>query len=113
MGHLTLHVVAIEATDEAHDLAFKVETFDSGAATVELRQATHNAASWAALAADVGRAIAMLNLEPDDPAPIKAGGSGPEFVTAVQAGLLADDGRPCLNDHDPQCDWPRCNCRQT
>lgn len=59
----TLHVVAIEATDEANELVFKVETFDSGTATIDLKQTTHSAASWAALAADVGRAIAMLSLE--------------------------------------------------
>lgn len=34
-----------------------------------------------------------------------------EFKTAKQAGLLAGDGQPCNNDHDPDCRWPECNCR--
>lgn len=36
-----------------------------------------------------------------------------EFKTAKQAGLVAGDGRPCPNNHDPDCRWPDCNCRQT
>jgi hypothetical protein len=36
----------------------------------------------------------------------------PEFKTASQAGLVAGDGQPCPNDHDPDCRWPNCNCRR-
>lgn len=35
----------------------------------------------------------------------------PIFQTALQAGLMAGDGKPCHNDHDPDCRWPQCNCR--
>jgi hypothetical protein len=37
----------------------------------------------------------------------------PAFKTAKQAGLVAGDGQPCPNDHDPDCRWPNCNCRRT
>ncbi len=33
------------------------------------------------------------------------------FQTALQAGAIAGDGKPCPNDHDPDCRWPQCNCR--
>lgn len=36
-----------------------------------------------------------------------------EFKTAKQAGIVAGDGQPCPNDHDPDCRWPNCNCRRT
>ena len=35
-----------------------------------------------------------------------------EFKTAKQQGLMAGDGKPCLNDHDPDCRWPKCHCRR-
>ena len=34
------------------------------------------------------------------------------FRTAKQQGLVAGDGEPCWNDHDPDCRWPDCNCRR-
>lgn len=37
---------------------------------------------------------------------------GYEFKTAKQQGLVAGDGQPCPNDHDPDCRWPQCNCRR-
>lgn len=35
-----------------------------------------------------------------------------EFTTAAQKGLIAGDGKACPNDHDPDCRFPQCNCRQ-
>lgn len=32
--------------------------------------------------------------------------------TAKEKGLIAGDGKPCPNNHDPDCRWPQCNCRQ-
>lgn len=33
------------------------------------------------------------------------------FTTPAQRGELAGDGKPCNNDHDPDCRWPDCLCR--
>ena len=35
-----------------------------------------------------------------------------DFKTAKQQGVVAGDGLPCPNDHDPDCGWPNCNCRR-
>ena len=32
--------------------------------------------------------------------------------TALEKGLIAGDCRPCPNDHDPDCRWPQCVCRE-
>lgn len=32
--------------------------------------------------------------------------------TPLQRGEMAGDGKPCPNNHDPDCRWPQCNCRQ-
>ena len=32
------------------------------------------------------------------------------FQTAKAAGIIAGDGLPCPNDHDPDCRWPDCLC---
>lgn len=34
------------------------------------------------------------------------------LFTPKKRGDLAGDGKPCPNDHDPECRWPQCNCRQ-
>lgn len=34
-----------------------------------------------------------------------------EPFTAKEKGVIAGDGQPCLNDHDPYCGWPNCLCR--
>ena len=34
-----------------------------------------------------------------------------EPFTAKAKGLIAGDGQPCPNDHDPDCRWPQCLCR--
>lgn len=34
------------------------------------------------------------------------------FTTPYRRGEIAGDGKPCPNDHDPDCRWPQCNCRQ-
>jgi hypothetical protein len=34
-----------------------------------------------------------------------------DFKSAKQAGIVAGDGKPCPNDHDPDCRWPNCRCR--
>lgn len=33
------------------------------------------------------------------------------FTTPAQRGEIAGDGKPCNNNHDPDCRWPDCNCR--
>lgn len=33
------------------------------------------------------------------------------FTTPYQRGQMAGDGKPCNNDHDPDCRWPDCICR--
>lgn len=33
------------------------------------------------------------------------------FTTPYQRGEMAGDGKPCNNDHDPDCRWPDCICR--
>ncbi len=60
---MKLHITSIEAVDEADDLAFTVQTFDSHTASIELKQTVHNVESWRELAADVEKALLMLNLE--------------------------------------------------
>ena len=32
--------------------------------------------------------------------------------TAKEKGRLAGDGAACPNDHDPDCRWPQCMCRE-
>lgn len=32
--------------------------------------------------------------------------------TCKQKGVIAGDGRPCPNDHDPDCRRPQCRCRE-
>lgn len=39
------------------------------------------------------------------------GGDVALFTTPAQRGELAGDGKPCNNDHDPDCRWPDCLCR--
>ena len=34
------------------------------------------------------------------------------LFTPAQRKELAGDGMPCLNNHDPDCRWPKCNCRE-
>jgi hypothetical protein len=34
------------------------------------------------------------------------------FTTPSQRGEIAGDGKPCNNDHDPDCRWPDCRCRE-
>lgn len=34
------------------------------------------------------------------------------FTTPAQRGEIAGDGKPCNNDHDPDCRWPGCRCRE-
>lgn len=34
------------------------------------------------------------------------------FTTPAQRGEIAGDGNPCNNDHDPDCRWPDCRCRE-
>jgi hypothetical protein len=34
-----------------------------------------------------------------------------EAFTAKAKGVIAGDGQPCPNDHDPHCAWPDCLCR--
>jgi hypothetical protein len=45
--------------------------------------------------------------------PIYTAGVNPcaEPFTAKAKGVVAGDGKPCPNDHDPECGWPDCNCR--
>lgn len=33
------------------------------------------------------------------------------LTTPMQRGELAGDGKPCPNNHDPDCRWPTCKCR--
>lgn len=65
-----LYITSIEGVDKADDLLFRVEMFDSEAATVELKQTTHNAESWRDLADAVAKALDMMRLDkPTDPLP--------------------------------------------
>ena len=64
-----LHVVAVEATDDANDLLFTVKCFDSESAEVDLKQTVHNTASWAELSAGVALAIEMLKLDANSKTP--------------------------------------------
>lgn len=34
------------------------------------------------------------------------------FTTPSQRGEIAGDGKPCNNEHDPDCRWPDCRCRE-
>lgn len=62
MTTTTLHITAIEACDDQGDLLFAVKMFDSGAVEIDLKQTCHNASSWQELAAEVARAIKMMDL---------------------------------------------------
>ncbi len=49
------------------ELLFSVKTFDSGCATVELKQTLHNRESWDEIAQKIGEAIGMLSLGEEKP----------------------------------------------
>lgn len=64
-----IYPTAVEAVDAADTLLFTVEMYDEHCATVDIKQTTHDLASWEALARDVTVALGMLGLTSQEPKP--------------------------------------------
>ena len=98
-SHLHAVIAAIRYAVRGATMCGQEMDFDPDALALNAAYALCGPATGRVLAADRAQAQS-----------VPATGAQPEPWTAKQNGQVAANGKPCPNDHDPECCWPNCNC---